>query len=186
MSLTRSQVIRQVSICLLILWLTAIAIHVSLYPYLLSGPPSNPGDVILLWKIAPVIWWTTFIWLCDLTRTLYRDVVYVFLVGSCVGSALGVLGAVFFVHEEKWGPLVWGLGALWAVTFVLTTIAVYFVCNEPTPYAKLGDARVDGDQDRNFARLEEGRSSAGEEETEMANLNEDEQDRQSLVQRTQS
>ncbi|KAH7391308.1 hypothetical protein BKA64DRAFT_677305 [Cadophora sp. MPI-SDFR-AT-0126] len=87
MSLTRSQVSRQISICLLILWHTATVVHISLYPYLLSDLPSNVGDVILLWKIAPVIWWTAFIWLCDITRPLYSDIVCVFLVGVCVGTA---------------------------------------------------------------------------------------------------
>jgi len=115
------------------------------------GSTSNPGDIILLWKVAPVVWWTTIIWLCNVARTLYRDAVYVFLVGSCVGGALGVLGAVLIVDEKTWGPLVWRLGALWPVTFVLTMITIYFVCGRPNLCSKLDGERGEEVYNSNYA-----------------------------------
>ncbi|KAK0123126.1 hypothetical protein ONS96_010130 [Cadophora gregata f. sp. sojae] len=158
MSLTRPQLILQITGCLLGLWLTAIALHISLHPYLLTGPPSNPGDIILLWTIAPAIWWTAFIWLCDTVRSLYQDAIYVFLIGSCVGTAFGILAAVLLVDDEKWGPLVWGLGALWAVTLVVTAIAIYFVCSRRISCPGLGAEHTGECQSQNYEDLR-GRSS---------------------------
>lgn len=116
-----------------------------------------------------------FILLCHFTKPFYEYIVYAYFLGSCVGTAVGILGVVAVVETEKWGLLAWALGALWAITTAVTVIAVCFICNHSSidEEARRREGR-DGGGHYESLELEEGRSSEetiiGEEGTEMKTL----------------